>query len=94
MAKVEALYEEPPDLPETPEMRRLRLEHGRMLGNGFCTRPSHLDCSFEALCEGCGFFATSVEFRGTLTRQRDHAASRGQTDRQTLYQSLLDGLDG
>lgn len=94
MAKVEALYEEPPDLPETPEMRRLRLEHGRMLGNGFCTRPSHLDCSFEALCEGCGFFATSVEFRGNLTRQRDHAASRGQTGRQVLYQSLLDGLDG
>lgn len=94
VAKVEALYEEPPDLPETPEMRRLRLEHGRMLGNGFCTRPSHLDCSFEALCEGCGFFATSVEFRGTLTRQRDHAASRGQTQRQALYQSLLEGLEG
>ncbi len=94
MAKVEALYEAPPDLPETPEMRRLRLEHGRMLGNGFCTRPSHLGCSFESLCEGCGFFATSVEFTGTLTRQRDHAASRGQTDRQALYQSLLDGLEG
>ena len=92
--KVEALYEEPPELPETPQMRRLRLEHGRMLGNGFCTRPSHLDCSFEALCEGCGFFATTVEFTGTLTRQRDHAASRGQTQRQALYQSLLDGLDG
>jgi len=37
--------------------------------------PSHLGCSFESLCEGCGFFATSVEFKGTLTRQRDHAAS-------------------
>lgn len=94
MSKVEALYEEPPDLPETPEMRRLRLEHGRMLGNGFCTRPSHLDCSFESLCEGCGFFATTVEFKGTLTRQRDHAASRGQTVRRELYQSLLDGLEG
>lgn len=94
MSKVEALYEDPPDLPETPEMRRLRLEHGRMLGNGFCTRPSHLDCSFESLCEGCGFFATTVEFKGTLTRQRDHATSRGQTARRELYQSLLDGLEG
>jgi integrase len=94
MAKVEALYEEPPDLPETPEMRRLRLEHGRMLGNGYCTRPSHLGCSFESLCEGCGFFATSVEFKGTLTRQRDHAASRGQPVRTALFQSLLDGLEG
>jgi len=94
MAKVEALYEEPPDLPETPEMRRLRLEHSRMLGNGWCTRPSHMDCSFEALCEGCGFFATSVEFKGTLARQRDHAVSRGQSQRQVLYQGLLDGLEG
>jgi integrase len=36
--KVEALYAEPPDLPETPAMRRLHLEHRRMLGNGWCTR--------------------------------------------------------
>jgi integrase len=94
VGKVEALYEEPPDLPETPEMRRLRLEHGRMLGNGWCTRPSHLDCSFEALCEGCGFFATSVEFKDTLTRQRDHAARHGQAKRTALYEGLLDGLEG
>jgi len=91
--KVEALYTEPPDLPETPEMRRLRLEHSRMLGNGWCTRPSHLDCSFEALCEGCGFFATTVEFKDTLTRQRDHAASHGQTRRKVLYEGLIDGID-
>jgi len=93
-ARVEELYQEPPDLPETPEMRRLRLEHGRMLGNGWCTRPSHMGCSFEALCEGCGFFATTVEFKGTLIRQRDHAASRGQSGRQEIYQRLLDGLEG
>jgi integrase/recombinase XerD len=91
--KVEALYEKPPELPETPEMRRLRLEHSRMLGNGWCTRPSHLDCSFEALCEGCGFFATTVEFKDTLTRQRDHAASHGQTTRKVLYDGLLDGIE-
>jgi integrase len=91
--KVEALYEEPPDLPETPEMRRLRMEHSRMLGNGWCTRPSHLDCSFESLCEGCGFFATTVEFKGTLQRQRDHAATHGQTKRIALYEGLLDGLE-
>ena len=91
--KVEALYEEPPELPETPEMRQLRLEHARMLGNGWCTRPAHMDCSFEALCEGCGFFATTVEFQPTLTRQRDHAASRGQSKRTALYQGLLDGLE-
>jgi integrase len=91
--KVEALYAEPPDLPETPAMRRLHLEHRRMLGNGWCTRPAELDCSFEALCEGCGFFATTVEFKGTLTAQRDHAAAHGQRKRQVLYEGLIDGLE-
>jgi len=91
--KVEALYAEPRDLPETPAMRRLRLEHRRMLGNGWCTRPAELDCSFEALCEGCGFFATTVEFKGTLTAQRDHAAAHGQRKRQVLYEGLIDGLE-
>jgi len=91
--KVEALYEEPPDLPETLEMRRLRIEHSRMLGNGWCTRPSHLDCSFESLCEGCGFFATTVEFKDTLTRQRDHAAAHGQAKRTALYEGVLGGLE-
>jgi integrase len=91
--KVEALYAEPPDLPETPAMRRLHLEHRRMLGNGWCTRPAELDCSIEALCEGCGFFATTVEFKGTLTAQRDHAAAHGQRKRQVLYEGLIDGLE-
>ena len=77
--KVEALYEEPPDLPETPEMRRLRLRHSRMLGNGWCTKPSHLDCSFESLCEGCGFYRHHHQGqRKHLKRQRDHAAAHGQ----------------
>jgi integrase len=91
--KVDALYAEQPDLPETPAMRRLRLEHRRMLGNGWCTRPAELDCSFESLCEGCGFFATTVEFKDTLTAQRDHAAAHGQTKRRVLYQGLVDGLE-
>ncbi len=90
--KVDALYVEPPDLPETPAMCRLRLEHRRMLGNGWCTRPAELDCSFESLCEGCGFFATTVEFKDTLTAQRDHAASHGQIKRQVLFDSLVEGL--
>jgi integrase len=87
--KVEALYQEP---PETPAMRRLRREHARMLGNGWCTRPAGLDCTFEALCEGCGFFATTVEFKDTLTRQRDHAATHGQVQRKALYDGLIHGL--
>jgi integrase len=92
-AKVDALYAEPEPLAETDEMRQLRAEHRRMLGNGYCTRPRHLDCSFEAICEGCGFFETTVEFTPTLRRQRDHAEAHDQPGRQQLYQRLLDKID-
>ncbi len=89
--RVDALYADP-DLPgsETPAMRRLRHEHRRMLGNGWCTRPHHLDCAFETICEGCGFFQTTIAFRPTLQAQHDHAAAHDQTTRAELYQRLLD----
>lgn len=95
-SKVEALYEGPPALgadAEGPVMRRVRAEHRRMLGNGWCTRPEYLDCSFEAICEGCGFFATTVEFKDRLEQQRDHAARRGQHSREVLYERLVDNLE-
>ena len=95
-AKVEALYaSEPLALDaeaEGPGMRRVRTEHHRMLANGWCTRPRELDCSFETMCEGCGFFTTTVEFRPALKRQADHAAANGQPARAELYQGLVDGL--
>ena len=34
-------------------MNRLRREHHRLLGNGYCTRPPQLDCAFESICETC-----------------------------------------
>ena len=40
--KVEALYGQPAQLPADaagPKMTRLRREHHRLLGNGWCTRP-------------------------------------------------------
>ncbi len=52
-----------------------------MLGNGLCTRPVELDCRMESACETCSYFQTSVEFKPTLQRQRDHAQERGQTER-------------
>lgn len=93
--KVDALYAEPglPGRGETADMRRLRAEHRRMLGNGWCTRPSELDCSFETICEGCGFFATTVQFRPTLQAQRDHASAHDQPGRRDLYQQLIDKLE-
>lgn len=90
-AKVEALYAQPPALEPDAEgqtMRRVRADHHRMLGNGWCTRPSELDCSFETICESCGFFATTTEFTPILTRQSQHAADHDQPGRAKLYAKL------
>ncbi len=98
-SKVEALYDQPqpaglPADAEGRNMRRLRKEvHERLLGTGYCTRPAELDCRFESICESCTFFATTIEFRPTLQRQRDDAANKGQHDRQELFDKLLTGVD-
>ncbi len=96
-AKVEALYDQPKTLPadaEGAEMLRLRKEMTqRMLGNGYCTRPTELDCTFESICESCTFFHTTIEFRPTLERQRDDAARKGQVGRRKLFDGVLAGLD-
>jgi len=94
--KVEALYGQGNPLPADaigPRMARLRREHHRLLGNGYCTRPPELDCAFEAICETCTFFQTSIEFRPTLQRQRDHATEHDQTHRAALFDQLLTGLE-
>lgn len=94
--KVEALYGQAPALPADaigPKMARLRREHHRLLGNGYCTRPPELDCAFESVCETCAFFQTSIEFRPTLQAQHDDAQTKGQTHRAGLFTSLLHRVD-
>jgi len=95
--KVEALYDQPHQLPDTDEgseMRKLRGEmHRRMLGNGYCARPVEIDCHFESICESCTFFVTTIEFRPTLQRQREDAANKGQVARTKIFDGLLDRLD-
>jgi len=94
--KVDALYGQPQVLPADaiePKMARLRREHHRLLGNGYCTRPAELDCAFESICENCAFFQTSIEFRPTLQAQHDHAANHDQPHRADLFQRLLNDLD-
>lgn len=95
--KVEALYDQPRQLPssaEGKEMSRLRREvNKRMLGNGYCARPVEMDCHFESICESCSFFVTTVEFRPTLERQRDDAAARGQVGRQHIFEGLIARLE-
>jgi site-specific recombinase XerD len=94
--KVEALYQQGDPIPADaigPRMARLRREHHRLLGNGYCTRPPELDCAFEAICETCTFFQTSIEFRPTLQRQHDHATRHDQPHRADLFNQILTRLD-
>jgi site-specific recombinase XerD len=94
--QVDALYGQP-ELPapaEPHQMARLRREaHARLLGNGLCTRPAQLDCRMESVCETCTYFQTSIEFRPTLIRQRDHARDRNQTNRAALIDQLIAQVD-
>ena len=95
--KIDALYGQELELPadyETAGMARLRREaHARMLGNGLCTRPVELDCRMESACATCSYFQTSIEFKPTLQRQRDHAREHGQDDRAALFDRLLERVD-
>ena len=45
------------------------------------------------MCEGCGFFSTTVEFKPTLQRQAEDAAAHDQAGRAELYRRLLAGID-
>jgi site-specific recombinase XerD len=95
--RIDALYDQPAQLPadyETTGMARLRREaHARMLGNGLCMRPAQLECRMETVCETCSYFQTTIEFRPTLERQRDHAREHGQADRVALFDKLVARID-
>jgi hypothetical protein len=94
--KVEALYGQHSPLPADsigPRMARLRRDHFRMLGNGYCARPVELDCAFESICENCTFFQTSIQFRPTLQAQHDDAEAKHQTGREQMFQQLLHTID-
>ena len=94
---VEASYESGEALPANVEganMRRIAAEHRRLLGNGHCTRPTGLDCSFESICERCGFFETGPQFLTILRRQRDDAVDHGQEDRVELLEGFIENIGG
>jgi integrase len=88
-AKIDALY-----TATDPEQRLQQLagEHRRMLANGWCNRPVATDCAYETICEGCGYYQTTIEFRPTLKAQADHAERNHQTDRAAIFNRLLDTL--
>jgi len=89
-ASVDDLYRK--DLPaqaEGPNMRHLREQHRRMLGNGWCERPAKMDCHYETICETCTYYAADTTNIPVLIRQRDHAADHHQPGRAKLYQHLI-----
>jgi hypothetical protein len=65
----------------------------RLLANGHCTRPGELDCRFQTICEGCGFYEPSVEFIDILRRQRDDATAHADVTRAKLYDELVAVID-
>jgi integrase len=92
---VEANYRRGDPLPADvtgKNMTKLAADHRRHLGNGHCTRPAALDCTFESMCERCGFFETGPQFVTILRRQRDHAAARAQDERIELLDGLIAGV--
>jgi len=89
--KVDHLYSNQlPADAEGPSMQRLRQQHQRMLGNGWCQRPAAMDCHHETICETCTYYATDEACISVLIQQRDHAQEHHQPGRARLYQQLLD----
>ena len=88
-AKIDALY-----TSTDPEqrLRQLASEHRRMLANGWCNRPVATDCVYETICEGCGYYQTTIEFKPTLRAQAEHAERNHQPERAAIYNELLDQL--
>ncbi len=80
-------------LVEGNQMRRLRQDHWRMLGNGYCTRPDGVPCEYETICESCPCFSTTVEFLPVLNKQKQDAENKGQTQRVEVFARLIQSMD-
>jgi hypothetical protein len=94
--KAEALYGQPPVLPAGaigPKMARLRREHHRTLGNGYCTRPAELDCAFESICETCTFFQTGIAFAPPCKPSTTTPSPNTKTTADSYSPSLLARID-
>lgn len=93
--QIDALYTKPAGLRTNRNgsvgMAQLADEyHQTMLGNGYCDRPTQLDCQFESICETCAYYTTDTTFNPILQAQKDHAAQRDQHQRVDLFQMLID----
>ncbi len=80
-------------IPEGAQMRRLRQEHWRMLGNGYCTRPEGVRCEYETICETCPCFSTTIDFLPVLHKQRQDAEDKGQELRVQTFARLIKSME-
>lgn len=78
---------------EGAQMRKLRQDHWRMLGNGYCTRPEGVPCEYETICESCPCFSTTVEFLPILNKQKRDAEDKGQTQRADIFTRLIHSME-
>ena len=82
-----------PSLVEGDQMRRLRQDHWRMLGNGYCTRPDGVPCEYETICESCPCFSTTVEFLPVLQKQKQDAEEKRQIQRVDVFAKLIKSME-
>ena len=80
-------------LVEGTQMRRLRHDHWRMLGNGYCTRPDGVPCEYETICESCACFSTTIDFLPILNKQKQDAEDKGQTQRADIFTRLIQSME-
>ncbi len=78
---------------EGAQMRRLREDNWRLLGNGYCTRPDGVTCEYETICESCTCFSTTVDFLPVLNKQRQDAEEKGQAQRAQIFSRLIQTLE-
>lgn len=79
-------------LVEGTQMRRLREDNWRLLGNGYCTRPEGVTCEYETICESCPCFSTTVNFLPVLNKQKQDAEEKGQAQRAQIFSKLIQTL--
>lgn len=92
-ASVSEKDEAPIPIAEGKLMQRLRQDHWRMLGNGYCIRPEGVSCEYETICESCPCFSTTVDFLPILHKQKEDAEGKGQTQRAQIFHQLIQRME-
>jgi hypothetical protein len=91
--RVDLLNNQPP-LAEGAQMRRLRQDHWRMLGDGYCTRPEGVPCEYEPICESCPCSSTRIESLPILQKQKQDAEEKGQIQRvEDIFTRLVKSME-